>query len=128
MENTLMNNKNNITPLEDTCLKAVRIIDWISIFIFYPYGTVIKDFRFQKQGQKIVLATREGKFLDGWKGYLACLNHNPILYLTKIDNKEINIEIPLLAYTSSQEAQIKYNFPFAQVIVRFERTLADIVC
>lgn len=38
MENSPMNNinKNDITPLEELCLKAVRTISWITIFVYYP--------------------------------------------------------------------------------------------
>jgi len=40
MENSPMNNinKNDITSLEELCLKAVRTISWITIFIYYPKG------------------------------------------------------------------------------------------
>ena len=82
--------------------------------------TVIKDFRFKKQAQGVGLAIRTCEFLEEWQGYVCFEGHSPILHLTKIDNKEVDIKIPLLKFDSLREIQLRYELPFAPVIVKIQ--------
>jgi len=121
MESTLVNN----TGPEETCFDIIRDIDCVTIFVDYPDKTAIKDFRFKKSPQGLGLATRIGEFLGEWKGNVYLEKHSPILHLAKIDNKPIDIKIPLLKFGFLREAQFKYNFPFGRVTVKFEASLAS---
>ena len=112
---------------EEICLETIRNIDCITIIIDYPERTVIKDFRFKKHPQGLELATRTCEFLDGWKGYVYLEDRLPTLHLTKIDNKQIDLKIPLLKFGLLREAQLTYKLSFAQVIVKFEATLASVI-
>jgi len=99
---------------------TINSIDWITIFINYPDRTVIKDFRFKKYPQGLGLATRNCEFLNDWKGDVYLRNHSLILYLTKIDNKEVNIKIPLLKFGSLRKVELRYELSFAQVTIKLD--------
>lgn len=109
-----MNNKEKID------FDTINNIDCITIFVNYSHKRVIKDFRFKKQAQGVGIATRTGEFLEEWQGYVCFEAHSPILRLTKIDNKQVDIKIPLLKFDFLREVQLRYKLPFAKVIVKIQ--------
>lgn len=102
MEDVLMNNKEKIH------FDIINNINCITIFVNYSHKRVIKDFRFKKQAQGVRVATRTSEFLEEWQDYVC------------IDNKQVDIKIPLLKFDSLREVQLRYKLPFAQVIVKIQ--------
>lgn len=116
MEDVLINDMR----LEELCFDTINSIDWITIFVDYPDKAIIKDFRFKEYPQGWGLATRNCEFLDDWKGNVYLKNHSLILYLTKIDNKQVDIKIPLLKFGSLRKVQLRYELSFAQVTIKLD--------
>ena len=108
-------------------LNTIGSIDCISIIVNYPRRTLIKDFRFKRGSQGLGVATRTGEFLDEWKGCVYLEGQLPILHLTKIDTRKVDIKIPLLKFDLLREAQFIYELSFAQVIVKLEANLASAI-
>jgi len=109
---------------EKICLNTIRSIDCISIIVNYSHRTVIKDFRFKRGPRGLGLVTRTGEFLDEWKGCVYLEGQLPVLHLTKIDTRKVDIKIPLLKFGLLREAQFIYELSFAQVIVKLEAHLS----
>mgnify|MGYP005636246501 CR=1 FL=1 len=112
---------------EEICFNTIRNIDCITIIVSYPDRTLIKDFRFKRHSGGLGLTTRSCEFLDDWKGCVYLKNQLPILHLTKIDNRKVDIEIPLSEFGLLREAQFIYELSFAQVIVKLEANLASAI-
>ena len=109
---------------EKIYLNTIGSIDCISIIVNYSHRTVIRDFRFKRGPQGLGLVTRTGEFLDEWKGCVYLEGQLPILHLTKIDSRKVDIKIPLLKFGLLGEAQFIYELSFAQVIVKLEAHLS----
>ena len=116
MEDVLMNDMR----VRELYFDTINSINWITIFINYPDRTVIKDFRFKEYPQGLGLATRNCEFLDDWKGNVYLENHSLILYLSRIDNKKVDIKIPLLKFGSLRNVRLRYEPFFAQVTIKLD--------
>lgn len=116
MEDVLINDMG----VRELYFDTINSINWITIFINYPDKTVIKDFKFKEYPQGLGLVTRNCEFLDDWKGSVYLKNYSLILYLTKIDNKQVDIKIPLLKFGSLRNVQLRYELSFAQVTIKLD--------
>ena len=111
--------------IDPEILQRVLSVDWVSIFLRYPGGGITsKEFRLEEKERKIELATRYGEILSGWQGYII-LQKDPVLHLTRIDGKNISLDIPLPPLDSPRDMFVTRKTSLGDVTVRFTKSLSD---
>lgn len=102
-------------------IERILAVDWISIFLFYKDGSsLIKQFRLKWREGRIRMAARYGFLLPDWQGYI-CEKKEPTLHLKKLDNKKVNLEIPIPCSHSPKDSIVIQDISFGKVMVVFSK-------